>query len=83
MDFSAASLEKARALGTRCGVEVEWVHADVTRLPAALKQRFDLVYATIGVLSWIETSVLGCTRLHRHYAPAGDLPWSIFIRCIR
>lgn len=48
LDFSAASLEKARALGTRCGVEVEWVHADVTRLPAALKQRFDFVYATIG-----------------------------------
>jgi 2-polyprenyl-3-methyl-5-hydroxy-6-metoxy-1,4-benzoquinol methylase len=54
LDFSAASLEKARALSTRCGVEVEWVHADVTRLPAALKQRFDFVYATIGVLSWIE-----------------------------
>jgi SAM-dependent methyltransferase len=53
-DFSPASLEKARALARRCEVDVEFVEADATRLPAELHNRFDLVYATIGVICWID-----------------------------
>jgi SAM-dependent methyltransferase len=54
VDFSPASLEKARALARRCGVDVEFVEADAANLPAEVHGRFDLVYATIGVISWIE-----------------------------
>jgi SAM-dependent methyltransferase len=54
VDFSPASLAKARSLAERSGVEVEWVQADSTALPASLHGRFDLAYATIGVLCWIE-----------------------------
>lgn len=53
-DFSPASLEKARALARRCEVSVEFVEADATKLPVELHNRFDLVYATIGVITWIE-----------------------------
>ena len=53
-DFSPASLEKARALARRCEVSVEFVEANSTRLPASLANRFDLVYATIGVIGWID-----------------------------
>jgi SAM-dependent methyltransferase len=53
-DFSPASLEKARALARRCEVDVEFVESEATALPAELHNRFDLVYATIGVISWIE-----------------------------
>jgi 2-polyprenyl-3-methyl-5-hydroxy-6-metoxy-1,4-benzoquinol methylase len=52
-DFSAASLEKARVLAERCGVEVEFVEADSTDLPRDLHGRFDLVYSTVGILTWI------------------------------
>jgi SAM-dependent methyltransferase len=52
-DFSPASLEKARALARRCGVDVRFVEAEATSLPVDLHNRFDLVYATIGVLVWI------------------------------
>jgi SAM-dependent methyltransferase len=34
-------------------VELEIVQADSTALPAELHGRFDLAYATIGVISWI------------------------------
>jgi SAM-dependent methyltransferase len=54
VDFSPASLEKARALARRCEVAVEFVEADATRLPVELHNRFDFVYATIGVIYWIE-----------------------------
>src|ERR671923_158494 len=52
-DFSPASLEKARALARRCGVDVRFVEAEATSLPVELHNRFDLVYSTIGVLVWI------------------------------
>jgi SAM-dependent methyltransferase len=54
VDFSPASLEKARALARRCEVKVDFVEADATKLPVELHNRFDLVYATIGVICWID-----------------------------
>jgi SAM-dependent methyltransferase len=54
VDFSPAALAKARALARRCEVDIECVEADATKLPAELHNRFDLVYATIGVLVWID-----------------------------
>ena len=52
-DFSPAALAKARDIAARAGVEVEYVEADSTALPVSLHDRFDVVYATIGVLTWI------------------------------
>lgn len=54
VDFSRSSLDKAAELAERCGVEIEWVEADAAALPDSLHGRFDLAYATIGVISWIE-----------------------------
>src|SRR3712207_3745499 len=54
VDFSPASLAKARAIAERCGVPVDFVEADVLALPEALSARFDVAYATIGVISWID-----------------------------
>jgi SAM-dependent methyltransferase len=54
VDFSPASLEKARALARRCEVDVQFVEADAAALPFELHNHFDLVYATIGVLCWID-----------------------------
>jgi SAM-dependent methyltransferase len=54
VDFSPAALDRARTLARRCEVDVEFVEADATKLPVDLHNRFDLVYATIGVLVWID-----------------------------
>src|SRR4051794_1959357 len=53
VDFSQRALREAATLAERCGAPIDWVHADVTALPAQLHGRFDLAYATIGVLGWI------------------------------
>jgi SAM-dependent methyltransferase len=53
-DFSPAALEKARTIARRCELKVDFVEADATKLPVDLHNRFDLVYATIGVLVWID-----------------------------
>jgi SAM-dependent methyltransferase len=54
VDFSPAALAKARDLAERCGVDVDLVEGDATDLPAGLRDRFDLAYATIGILCWID-----------------------------
>jgi SAM-dependent methyltransferase len=54
VDFSRASLAKAAELAERCGVEIEWAQADATALPDRLHGGFDMAYATIGALCWIE-----------------------------
>ncbi|WP_242904814.1 class I SAM-dependent methyltransferase [Actinomadura terrae] len=53
VDFSPVSLEKARGLAERCGVDVRFVEADATDLPEQLRGRFDLAYAAYGILCWI------------------------------
>lgn len=54
VDFSEVALDRARELAERCGVEIETVRADATDLPDSLGGRFDLVYANIGAICWIE-----------------------------
>src|SRR5439155_9735685 len=54
LDFSPAALAKAEELARRSGVEATWVQPDAARIPAHLHGRFDLTYATLGAICWIE-----------------------------
>jgi SAM-dependent methyltransferase len=54
VDFSPVSLEKAREAAAACRVDVDFVLADSRALPKTLYGRFDIAYATIGVLGWID-----------------------------
>jgi 2-polyprenyl-3-methyl-5-hydroxy-6-metoxy-1,4-benzoquinol methylase len=71
-DFSSASLAKGRDLAARAGVEVEFVEADATALPAELHGRFDLVYSTMGVLCWIEDLDAWMRSVHAALRQAGS-----------
>jgi SAM-dependent methyltransferase len=53
VDFSPVALAKAADLADECGVAVTLVEGDSTALPERLTGRFDLAYATIGILCWI------------------------------
>jgi SAM-dependent methyltransferase len=54
LDFSATALAAAAALAERCGMDADWVEADVYDARAALGPRvFDVVYTGIGALGWL------------------------------
>ncbi|WP_433736050.1 class I SAM-dependent methyltransferase [Pseudomonas putida] len=53
VDQSAAFLEQARELASRSPHDVEFVEADIHRLPLQLQDRFDVALITIGVLNWM------------------------------
>lgn len=73
VDFSAVAVDKARDLARRCGVDVEFIQADVTALPAELHGRFDLAYATIGILCWIADAGAWMRSVAATLKPGGRL----------
>ena len=72
-DFSATALAKARVLAERAGVDVTFVEADATAVPASLHDRFDLAWATIGVISWIRDLDAWMRQIAAVLRPGGRL----------
>ncbi|MBN1984184.1 MAG: class I SAM-dependent methyltransferase [Chitinivibrionales bacterium] len=53
VDISDAAIEEAEARAKSCSIGCEYIRSDVYELPAALSNRFDLVFITIGCLCWM------------------------------
>lgn len=53
VDLSSESIRRARDIAARCGVDVEYLHANVYDARDAVKGEFDLVYTSLGVLCWL------------------------------
>jgi len=73
VDFSSAALAKARSIAARCGVSIDWICADALELPRDLRDSFDLVWATIGVLCWIADVSAWMRETAAVLAPGGKL----------
>lgn len=54
VDFSPTALRRASEIAALAGVSLETVQSDSRDLPHTLDGRFDIAYATIGVLGWID-----------------------------
>src|SRR3972149_9735810 len=52
-DFSAKSIEQARALADELGIPAHFVCSDVESLPDNLSGQFDIVFTSYGVLPWL------------------------------
>ncbi|WP_062303483.1 class I SAM-dependent methyltransferase [Demequina subtropica] len=59
VDFSPSALEAASSLARELGIDAAWVQADVLDAKAAVDaalggdQRFDVVYTSIGTITWL------------------------------
>ena len=73
VDFSHVALAKAHSLANTCAVDVEWICADVLALPESLHRRFDLVWATVGIICWIADLNSWMTGLSNVLKPGGRL----------
>lgn len=73
VDFSPTALERLRHLAQRCDVSLRVVEADSRDLPHDLDGSFDLVYATIGVLCWIDDLDAWMDGVARVLRPGGRL----------
>jgi SAM-dependent methyltransferase len=55
-DFSPVAVLRARRLAERARLAAEFVESDVLHLPGELTGRFDVVFASYGVLCWISSA---------------------------
>jgi SAM-dependent methyltransferase len=53
VDYSGAAISLARRLSAELGIPARFVECNVYDLPAHVDERFDLVFASYGVLHWL------------------------------
>ncbi|WP_350352354.1 methyltransferase [Microbacterium sp. A8/3-1] len=54
VDFSRPALRAAAELARRTGVTATWVETDVLEARSAVEGEFDVVYTSIGTVTWLE-----------------------------
>jgi 2-polyprenyl-3-methyl-5-hydroxy-6-metoxy-1,4-benzoquinol methylase len=54
VDFSASALASAQRLASRHGIDVRWVECDVLDARRAVSGDFDVVYTSIGTITWLQ-----------------------------
>jgi SAM-dependent methyltransferase len=74
LDFSPEAVDAARRLATRCGIDADFVQADVYDAVDALGGRtFDVVYTGIGALIWLPDIHRWAEVVARLLRPGGRL----------
>jgi SAM-dependent methyltransferase len=53
VDFSEDSIETAKRLADETGIKAEFIRTDIYALPELLKDEFDIVFMSYGVLCWL------------------------------
>lgn len=53
VDLSDVAIDKARGLAKEAGVDCNFIVSDVYDLPTILKEEFDIVFTTYGVVGWL------------------------------
>ena len=53
VDFSNEAISAARALAADTRIPATFIQSDVYELPEVLKEQFDIVYTSCGVLGWL------------------------------
>jgi SAM-dependent methyltransferase len=53
VDISDLAIAEASERAELCHIDVEYMCADVFQLPSSLERQFDLVYITVGALTWL------------------------------
>ena len=71
VDFSGPALTVADALAARAGVQARWVETDVLDARRAVDREFDVVYTSIGTITWLEDLNRWAEQIHALLRPGG------------
>jgi 2-polyprenyl-3-methyl-5-hydroxy-6-metoxy-1,4-benzoquinol methylase len=73
VDFSPVAVQRAKRLAEQAGLTGEFIESDVLELPAGLAGRFDVVFASYGVLCWVPSALAWMTSAANCLRPGGVL----------
>ena len=71
LDFSPASLERARTLADRCGERVTYVEGDARFAADAIDRTFDVIVTGTGAITWLPELSDWARSIARLLAPGG------------
>ena len=71
VDISPASLDVARGLSQRTGLEARFIESSVYDLPEKLQGDFDIVYTSVGVICWLSDLDAWAAIVARYLKPGG------------
>jgi ubiquinone/menaquinone biosynthesis C-methylase UbiE len=73
VDFSEKAVSIARSLANDLAIPAEFRCSEVTELPSAWSDRFDLVFSSYGVLPWLPDLSPWASTIQRVLRPGGSL----------
>lgn len=73
VDFSERAISIAQSLNAELGLSTRFIRSDVYDLPNVLDERFDIVYSTFGVLTWLPDVRRWAQVVANHLKPGGKL----------
>jgi SAM-dependent methyltransferase len=70
VDFSPQAIDLARSLAQELELDARFICSDIYALPEVLSERFDLVYTSYGVLTWLP-DLVGWAEVVTHFLRPG------------
>ncbi len=71
VDFSPVSLQVAETIARKAGLNAKFIESSIYDLPNKLKESFDIVYTSIGVLCWLSDLKAWAGIIRRYLKPGG------------
>ena len=71
MDFSDEAINLARSLSAELDLPARFICCDIYDLPQHLNEKFDIVYTSYGVLSWLSDIPAWARLIARYLKPGG------------
>ncbi len=71
VDFSDEAIRIARSLSDELGIPARFICSDLFDLPRAFDERFDIVFTSYGVLSWLSDLGRWARVIAHHLSPGG------------
>ena len=71
VDFSHAAIRLARSLAEEVGLQARFICSDIFELPSVLEERFDIIFTSYGVLSWLNDLNRWAAIIARYLTPNG------------
>lgn len=71
LDLSDAAIHAAQELTLKCGLQAEWVIANVLDFQPQLEGRFDVVFTSYGTIGWLPELTSWARNIRRYLKPGG------------
>jgi len=78
VDFSPKAISLARSLSEELSIPARFIETELYEIPNALKEKFDIVFTSYGILAWISNIEKWADLIAGYLKPGGKLEYPYF-----